>query len=817
MLKNYFITAFRSFLRNKSFSLINIIGLAIGISASLVIFLIVKYDFTFDKFEKDGDRIYRINGEFTFDGEVGRNSGAPIPMGNAVSSEVKGLDAVAFFQTWQGDKRIGIPSSKIDKPVLYKKEKKVVYADKNYFKIISYQWIIGSPETALEQPYQVVLTESKAKIFFAGIPLSEIPGKEIIFNDTIRTTVTGIVKDIIENTDFTFNIFVSRKTFEVTSITPDDWSAWDNVNSETQVFLKISPNVTADNIAAQINSVYKKNHKPDPSDHSTTKYLLQPLSDLHFNADYDNFDQRLAHKPTLYGLLAIAAFLLMLGCINFINLTTAQASHRAKEIGIRKTIGSSKKQLIIQFLSETFLLTLIATILSVIITPLLLKAFADFIPEGLQYHFLQPEILLFLFLLTIFISSLSGFYPALVLSSYRPVAVLKNQSAKNAGAGRSVRLRKVLSVSQFVIAQVFIIVTVLVSKQIRFSLNKDLGFKKDAIVYFTPNSSRYSHDNTKVLIEKLKAIPEIQMISMSYGPPSFRGGWNTTATLQGSKNQNTGMVSVKLGDPDYINLYKIKLLAGSNLTASDTINGLLINETYLHALGFKNPDDALGKILKWNGDNLTPIVGVVTDFHEKSMHEIIKPLVIAHWAGHEKLINVALRPQNAEERTWQKAIEKIGLAWKEIYPDDDIEINFLDEQIAKYYEAEQHISSLLMWATGLSIFISCLGLLGLVIYITNQRTKEIGIRKVIGASVTQIISLLSKDFLRLIIIAFVIAVPIAWYGSNKWLENFAYRTSLSWWVFVAGGTIMMLIALVILITRTFVAAAANPVKSLRTE
>jgi len=817
MFRNFFKTAFRSFLRNKSFSLINIIGLAIGISASLVIFLIVKYDFSFDKFQKDGDRIYRINGEFIFDGEVGRNSGAPIPMGNTVSKEVTGLDAVAFFQTWMGDKRVSIPMSGKDKPVLYKKEKKVVYADKNYFKIIPYQWAVGSPEIALEQPYQVVLTESKAKLFFGDTPLSEIPGREIIFNDTIRTTVTGIVKDITENTDFTFNIFVSRKTYEITSLTPDDWNAWDNVSSETQVFLKFNQNASVNDIAAQINSVYKKHRTPDPHDQTKTTWLLQPLSDLHFNSDYDNFDQRLAHKPTLYGLLAIAAFLLMLGGINFINLTTAQASQRAKEIGIRKTIGSSRKQLVFQFLSETFLLTLIATILSVIIAPLILKAFADFIPEGLHYNFLQPEILLFLFLLTIVISALSGFYPALVLSSYRPVAVLKNQSAKDAGAGRNVRIRKILSVSQFVIAQVFIIVTVLVSKQIRYSLNKDLGFKKDAVVYFEPNSSRFSHDNNDVLVQKLNAIPEIQMVSRSYGPPSYRGGWNTTASLQGSKNENTGMVSVKLGDPDYINLYKIKLLAGNNLTESDSVNSLLINETYLHTLGFKNPSDAVGKILKWNGEKLTPIAGVVVDFHEKSMHQTIKPLIIAHWKNQERLINIALRPHSPEDRTWQKAIQKIGTAWKEIYPDDDIEINFLDEQIAKYYETEQHISKLLAWASGLSIFISCLGLLGLIIYITNQRTKEIGIRKVIGASVSQIISLLSKDFLQLIIIAFLIAVPIAWYSGNKWLENFAYRTQLSWWIFAAGGSLMFFMALLILVMRTLKVATANPVTSLRTE
>jgi putative ABC transport system permease protein len=520
--------------------------------------------------------------------------------------------------------------------------------------------------------------------------------------------------------------------------------------------------------------------------------------------------------PTLYGLLAIAAFLLLLGCINFINLTTAQASQRAREIGIRKTIGSSRKQLVIQFLSETFLLTLIATVLSVLITPLLLKAFGDFIPAGLHFEILQLPVLAFLFALTLLISILSGFYPALVLSSYSPAAVLKNQSAKGSGAGRNVRLRKILSVSQFAVAQVFIIITVLVSKQIRYSLNKDLGFKKDAIVFFEPNPARLSRANTGVLVQKIKAIPGLQMVSRSYGPPSYKGGWTTMARLAGGKNDKYTSVSVKLGDPDYINLYKIKLLAGSNLTASDTINGLLINKTFMHELGFKDPADAIGKTIEWN-EMKTPVAGVVADFHEKSMHETIKPLIIAHWADHEGVINIALPPQDAEKRTWQQAIEKIGQAWKGVYPGDDVEIEFLDEEIAKYYQAEQHISSLLLWASGLSIFISCLGLLGLIIYITNQRTKEIGIRKVIGASVTQIISLLSKDFLQLVVIAFAIAVPVAWYSGRKWLENFAYRTELSWWIFLAGGSVMLFMALLILVVRILKVATANPVNSLRTE
>jgi putative ABC transport system permease protein len=585
MIRNFFITAFRNFLRNKSFSLINIIGLAIGISASLVIFLIVKYDFSFEKFQPGRDRIYRIGGEYTFEGGVSHNSGSPIPMGNAVSKEVSGIEVTSFFQTRIGQ-RISVPFPGKENPVVYKKDNRVVYADKNYFKIIPYEWISGSAETALEQPYQVVLTESKAKLFFGNLQFTQIPGKEILLSDTLRATVTGIVKDITQHTDFTFNIFVSRSTYEIKALTPGDWSAWDNVSSETQVFVKLLPGITVASIESQLNAIYKKNSKQNAearrrlsASEFSTRFLLQPLHEIHFSTEFDNFDQRLAHKPTLYGLSAIAAFLLLLGCINFINLTTAQSAHRAREIGIRKTLGSSRKQLMFQFLSETFLLTLMATLLSVIITPLLLHAFRDFIPKGLKFEIVQPQVMAFLLLLTLLITVLSGIYPAIVLSSYKPVAVLKNQPAYRSGSGRNVRIRKVLSVSQFVIAQVFIIVTFLVSKQIRFALDKDLGFKKDAIVFFEPNPARVSSINMSVLMQKIKAIPGLQAVSASMGPPSYKSAWTTMARLNESKNENYTNVSVKLGDTSFIGMYNIKLLAGHNLSPCDTINGLIINET----------------------------------------------------------------------------------------------------------------------------------------------------------------------------------------------------------------------------------------------
>lgn len=406
------------------------------------------------------------------------------------------------------------------------------------------------------------------------------------------------------------------------------------------------------------------------------------------------------------------------------------------------------------------------------------------------------------------------------MSSFKPVLVLKGNAFSGGGKSRSVWLRKTLTVIQFVIAQVFVIATVLVGKQINYLLTADMGFKKDAILYFNTNYSSDLSAQKFILRDRLKALPGVAMVSLSNTPPSYDGG-NRGGMMKynDGKKELTTEVKIKLADSNYIRLYNMKLVAGTNLPNSDTIKAILINETYARELGFKTPQEAIGKYINWNdwGIGKVPIAGVLQDFHLKSFHEVIKPLVISSRANEHLTVNVALQPQNAEGTNWKNTIAQIQKTWKEVYPNDELQYHFMDETVAKYYEAEQNISSLLAWATGLSIFISCLGLLGLVIYITNQRTKEIGIRKVIGATVTQLVTLLSKDFLRLVVIAFVIAVPIAWWGSHAWLQNFAYKTTLNWWIFLAGGVSMLLIAFVILGIRTFKAARANPVTALRSE
>lgn len=817
MFKNYFILAFRTFWKNKVFSAINILGLSIGISASLVIYLLVNYHFTFDKFEKDNDRIYRAVSSFSFSGETYRNSGITSPMGPAAKKELTGLEAVIPFRTWDGNPKVSVTFEKPNDPVIFKNQKEVIFADENFFNLLGYAWIAGSVKTALSAPYQTVLTETNAKLYFPKLTAAQVIGKDLYFDDTVRTIITGVVKDIQQNTDFSFKTFISRVTLEKTSLKPRDWEEWNNTNSASQLLVKLSPGTSTTQVEKAMHGLYEKYRNKDHDDHSTAAFTLQPLSDLHFNAEYGGYEQPLANKPTLYSLLAVAAFLLLLGCINFINLTTAHASRRAKEIGIRKTMGGSRKQLIIQFLSETFLLTLTATIVSVFLTPLILKAFAGFIPEGLHFNLTaNPGIIVFLSILILLVTLVSGFYPAMILSGYKPVLVLKNQAYANTGKTRSAWLRKSLTISQFVIAQVFIMATILVSKQISYSLNKDMGFKKDAILYISTNYHDTVQGHKYILMDKLRAIPGIAMVSLSNNPPSSGSGWSSTMKYKDGKKEIETDVQVKLGDTNYIKLYQMKLLAGTNLSHSDTIHNIIINETYAHILGFKNPQDALGKYIDWD-DKQDPIVGVVADFNQRSLHEPIKPLIISSWSNEERNINIALQPQNEAGNTWSTAITKIEKAWKEVYPKDDFSYSFFDQEIAKYYDEEKHISSLLMWATGLAVFISCLGLLGLVIYTTTLRTKEIGVRKVLGASVAQIVSMISKDFMLLIVVAFIIAAPLAWIGMNKWLQNFAYRTEISWWIFLLGGAVMILIALGTLSYQTIKAAITNPVKSLRTE
>jgi putative ABC transport system permease protein len=450
--------------------------------------------------------------------------------------------------------------------------------------------------------------------------------------------------------------------------------------------------------------------------------------------------------------------------------------------------------------------------------PLILKTFADFVPEDVSADFTRPIVLLFLIALISVVSLLSGFYPAIVLSGFKPVVILKNQVSTRLDKTRSAWLRKSLTVTQFFIAQFFIMCTLLVSKQIHYVLNKDLGFKKDAIVIINTPYKSSNANNKQAFVNKLAAIPQIALVSVGGAPPAAGGSNSTEAGYNDGKKEYKIEIEKKFGDINYLDVYHLKLLAGRNLRAGDTTTSILINATAAKALGFKNPSSANGKFIKYSGSETMQVAGVLADFYPKSLREPIKPLaVLLPGKYNNRTLHIALKPQTASGNEWAQAITGIQQVWKEIYSDDDFDYKFFDKSIANFYESEQRTSKLLVWATGLSILISCLGLLGLTIYTTELRVKEIGIRKVLGASISQIVRLLSTELTLLVLLSFLIVCPLAWWAMNKWMQNFVERTQISWWIFILSGLGMLLMALLTQSFQTIKATLANPVKSLRSE
>ena len=814
MIRNYFKIAWRNIQKNTLFSLINVISLAIGLSASFVIGLMVYYDFTFDRFEKDRDLTYRVTTDYTSPEGLSYNSGIPVPLTLVLKDGITGVQiATGFSQAYPA--KVIAKSSKMP---FYNPEK-VIYADKNFFRFLNYNWLAGNPEGALESPNQVVLTESRAKKYFPDQKFNNIIGKTLTYNDSIATTVTGIVANFKNRTDFKFQEFISSET----ESNPNDGliseDSWNNTSSDNQLFIKLNNKNALASVQNQFDELAKKHESEYAKKYDQHRsFHLQQLSDLHFNGDYGIFDftTYVADKSVLVSLLFIALFLLALGCINFINLNTAQATQRAKEIGIRKTLGSSKKQLVYQFLGETFLLTLFAAAISLVLAAGLLNIFSDFLPGGIHFGlFGDPMIIGFGIILILIVTLLSGFYPALILSSFKPISVLKNTVfSKHSNTS----LRKGLIVFQFIIAQVFIISTIMVGKQIHFLMTKDMGFKTEAIAYVRTPWQDPSLEKRELLVEKLKSIPQIEKISLGGAPPASFGRHSTEVNFMDGKKSIHTDLQLLFGDKNYLNLYNINLLAGRELR-NDTIHEYIINDTYRKTLGFKNPQDALGEIIG-EGKDAVPIVGVMQDFNQRSLKSEVEPMAfVGDWyrTNSSRFNTVHFQLNKASATDWSKVIAKVEDDWKKIYPEADFDLKFMDETVQNFYKKETSMTKLLNWATGLSLLISCLGLLGLVIYTTERRVKEIGIRKILGATLGQLNILLCKDFMILVLIAFVIAAPLAWYWLHNWLQDYAYKTSLSWWVFIASGLGMLFLALVIMSLKTVSVSNENPVKSLRNE
>jgi putative ABC transport system permease protein len=816
MLKNYFKIAWRNIRRHKVTSLINVLGLTLGICACLLIYLITRFELSYENFVPGKERIYRLTGTLPIPGGQKMNTGAlPLPAAMAIRKELSGLEAVSGFSIFYYAK-VAIPNGdktamEFERPKTGTEAYSTIIADPSYFDIFKYKWLAGRAAAALDEPFKVVLTEKQAHRYFGATAPQDMLGKIVVYNDSLKLTVSGIVKDLPANTDFAFRDFISFSTIQHSflkeSYDLNNWGNW----GVSQVFVKLAPHVHPARLEAQLPrfaAAHVQNEFRKP------QIGIQPLSDIHFNGTYDDQFSRKASLPVLYGLMGIAAFILILAVINFINLSTAQSLQRAKEIGIRKVLGSSRAKLIVQLLCESFLLTLFAVVMAVIVVNPLLRLFRSFMPPGLDFHPSHMDVLSFLMIITLVTSLLAGFYPAKVLSSFLPVLSLKGQGGLQ--LNQKSLLRKSLIVFQFTVSVVFIIGTMIIGKQVHFLLNADLGFKKEAIITI---QTAYSDPVGKitVLAEKIRDLPGVSMVSISGNTPS-------ASRQNGSGMKNDGadktevLSQVLTADEKFLPLYEMKILAGRNLGHSDTAREFLINEMASRALGFRKPEDALGhRIVNGFGGQTIPICGVVADFHAQSLHDPILPTFIFSSADYSRTLNIKLLMAGKGADNVKATLAGIEKAWKEIYPDAAFKYRFFDEIIAGFYEKDQKTAQIINAAMTIAIFISCMGLFGLVTFTTEQRVREIGIRKVLGASVSNITFMLCKDFVGLVGISILVASPVAWYFMHKWLEGYPYRISISGWIFLFAGLSAIAIALLTVSFKAIRAAAMNPIKNLRTE
>lgn len=790
--------------RNKLFTALNIVGLAIGISASWIIYRMVSYEFSYDKFELDRERIFQIysHGEME-DGQSRDQVFVPKAVLPRLLQDIAGLEKIAplYYRNYSSAKTSdGRNLDQLDEQVATLPD---------YFQMIGYQWLAGNPQRAIA-PDKVVLTAKRAQRYFPGKSPDSIIGHTITYNDTLQKTVSGIVADLDYLNSFPAQEFFALNQEEFTN------TNWLTVSSNELLFVKLKKGVSPKAVLDQLNRINSSiNREFFKQNNFTSNFKLLPLADKHF-AVHLGLHTRTASKPVLFGLMGIAGFLLALACINYINLTTAQLPQRAKEIGIRKTLGGKSFALIWTYLKETLTLCILAVLLSFLFTVIALRIFAEYIPEDINHFNNYGEMLLFTGLLICGITLLAGLYPSWLATRVQTVRVLKGDLNQSIGSYQ-LNLRKGLIIFQFVIAQVFVVCAIIIGQQLKYTLDKDLGFQHEAVVTVdipqkTQEDSLYQGKQF-VLKRILEQQPEIKTVALGDIPMSnWMNGWSM------DYRSDTGTVKrgvlFKNVDANYLKLYQIPLLAGRTLQETDTIRELLINETALKSFGFNRPQDAIGQTL-YENEHPRIVVGVFKDFHQFNLKSEIPSLVFT--AVKPRLTSFNIKLDSKRPSTWAGTIAVVEKEWKKIYPASPFEYHFYDDTIRDLYLQERRMSKLVTTATIITLLISCLGLYGLATLTAFQRTKEIGIRKVLGATVGGVVALLSKDFVRLVLLALIIAAPIAWWAMNKWLEDFAYKIDIQWWMFAIAGLGATILALLTVGFQAMKAATTNPVDSLRNE
>ena len=794
MIKNYFKIAFRNLWRHKVFSFINIMGLTVGMTACFLIFLYVKFELSYDSFHTKSDRIYRVVSDIKTPTEVIHASGPAWAVAPNAKDEFPEIQS--FVRITGGDNVL------MRKGDIKFQEENAAWADSAIFNVFDFKLLKGNPNTALKDPFSIVFSETAAKKYFGK---ADPMGQTILITgDAFPAKVTGIMKDIPENSQIKADVFLSMTTITQKFNQSLD-SQWGNYGASAYILLK--PGTNAKSLERKFPSFLERRNGTEMKKMQMYPTLfLEPLKDVYLRSTRD--DHKTGNITNVYIFSVIAIFILLIACINFINLTTARSAERAKEVGIRKVVGAGKMQLASQFIGESVVLCMIAFVVTLFLSWLLLPVFNQLagktISNGIFEHI---NYIILLFFSAIGIGLFAGIYPALVLSSFKPMVVLKGRFVTGT---RGIFLRKGLVIAQFTISIALIIATIIVYNQMNYMRTQDLGFNKDQMMIIDTNGDPAK----QAFVQAVKELPNVKSTAMSSSVP---GGGNPGAysEIENKKGDlQIANLDLYFVDFDYTNLYKIKMVAGRSFSRdfmTDTTQAMILNEAAVKMFGYTSPEQAVGKRFKqWGREG--KIIGVMKDFHYRSLQEEIKPLSMRIEPGGSNLVSLNVAAANLP-----KTIAAVESKWKSLIPARPFSYYFLDEFFDRQYRSEIRFGKLFLNFAILAIFISCLGLLGLASYSTIQRTKEIGIRKVMGASVSNIVNLLSKDFLKLVGISFLVAAPVAWYFMHQWLKDFAYRVDIGWWIFLIAGATAVLIALFTISFQAIKAAMANPVKSLRSE
>lgn len=814
MFKNYFKTAFRSLTNNRIYTIINIAGLGVGIAVCMIIFIIIQFQNSFDNFHSKRDRIYRVLTEYhhSESATVSYGKDVPFPLPAGLKTAFPQIEQVAPVWESHNDQLL-IPDENGMTIKTFKEDKGVFYMNPSFFKMFDFPLLAGSYES-LKDLNNVLLTKEIAEKYFGdwktamGKTITLEAGGSLFSHGTDLLKVTGILATIPANTDFQLRLVVAFGT-GITEEMEKSTNWEDRTNADFGCYILLPSNISISGFNQQLRTYSRKVEPSNDKD----SHIIQPLTAVHYDSEAGDYSNKTISHELLNVLWLIAALILLIACVNFINLSTAQSVNRAKEVGIRKVLGSNKSQLRIQFLVETFMIVSSALLLAAIITMLALPYVNQLLGLSLSFNLLSnPVIILFLITVTISVTALAGFYPSIVLSRFNPIKALKSKLIATTPKGIS--LRRGMVVFQFIIAQALIIGTLIIVKQMNYFMNLPLGFDKDSIINvpFRVDSLRLSR--LDYLKNQLLSVNGVQEVSFSSNTPVEEGNdmWSTFKFDHATKEADFKVIT-KFADNQFVPTYKLQLVAGRNLEPSKMTREFLVNESFVKSLGLKKNEDILNKKLSIWGDQINcPVVGVLKDFNDRSLRHDIAPLIIT--TDIDMYSQAAIKLSMTNLSSTLKSVKKI---WQQTFPNFVYEFRFLDDKINNFYKQETQLSELFKIFAAIAIFLSCLGLYGLVSFTAVQRIKEVGIRKVLGASVLNIMYLFSREFIVLILIAFLIAAPVAWYYMNNWLNNYPYRINIGVLTFLLAVLIAVLIALATVSFQAIKAAIANPVKSLRTE